>query len=311
MPKVSFIVIGYNIDKYIERCLKTIKNQTLENIEIIFVDDGSTDNTLLVVKELSQNDARIKIIRQENSGANAARKAGLKSATGEYVFFVDGDDWIDLNSAKDLYSVAIESNYDIVAFSYFMAYDNDAYNIKKENINTGAKFNKQYLELIIQQKISHNLWNKFFKREFLIQNGFFNIPSITMGDDLVANVQLGVNNPNVLIINDAYYYYYQRLTSVTKQISPKVLEIKEALEGVESILKANNLLSTYQDEVNYLWFRHAYFCLVVLSSHKSSYIQRELYELWKEKKNIYKVKYILFRIYKKFRYIKTNTTLSI
>lgn len=294
MPKVSFIVIGYNIEAYIERCLESMIKQSLKEIEVIFVDDGSEDETLYKVETLAQQDKRISIIKQKNGGANAARKSGLMNAKGEYVLFVDGDDWVDINIAQKLYRIVENSDFDIISFCHFFAYDDSSQLIKKANEINETLNDKKYLELILQQKISHNLWNKFFKREFLLKSGFLDIPSITMGDDLVANVQLGIHNPNVLVINEAYYYYYQRSTSVTKQISPKVLEIKDAIEHIENILKNNDLLNIYEEEVNYLWFRHAYFCLVILSRHKTTYIQRQLYQLWEEKNiNIKNNKYCL------------------
>lgn len=293
MAKVSFVVIGYNIESYISRCLKSIINQTLKDIEVIFVDDGSTDDTIKVVNNFKDN--RIIVISQENQGANSARKTGFKASKSDYIVFIDGDDWIDENLAKELYAIATKDNYDIVCYNHFLAYD-DRTIIKKQQIYEDIKGSK-YLELLLSQKISHNLWNKFYKREFLHNSNFECIDNITMGDDLVANVKLAVNSPKVIMLDNSYYYYYQRVSSVTKKISSKTLEIEKAILSVENILDEKNILSKYREYINYLWFRHCYYCFVVLSRHKISYVQKRLYKIWNSKninikKNKFCVEYI-------------------
>ena len=121
MVNVSFIVIGYNIEKYLFRCFSSIQNQTLKNIEIVFVDDGSTDNTYKIVCQMAKKDSRIKPITQKNSGANAARKTGFENCTGEYVVFVDGDDWVSENLAERLYEIASKNKYDIISFGFYLS----------------------------------------------------------------------------------------------------------------------------------------------------------------------------------------------
>lgn len=282
MKKVSLVVIGFNIENYIERCINSIINQTYSKIEIIFVNDGSTDNTLSIVQNLAKQNNNIKIIDKKNSGANAARKCGYKNVTGEYVIFIDGDDWISPNLVCDNIKIAIEYNCDIVSFNHYLAYDETVEKYSQKM--TPELKNKEYLELLLEQKISHNLWNKMYSKEFLDKSNFLDIPDITMGDDLVANIKLAVNNPYVIYNPKSYYYYYQRRNSVTREISEKVLEVSEAINAVEIILKNKNLFNQYKNQIEYLWFRHSYYCLVVLSRHKRSYIQKKLYKDWKKKK---------------------------
>ena len=100
MNKVSIIVPVYNIEKYLAKCLDSLINQTLEDIEIICVNDGSTDNSAEILNEYAQKDCRIKIINQDNAGLSAARNTGINAANGEYIGYVDSDDWIDLNFTK-------------------------------------------------------------------------------------------------------------------------------------------------------------------------------------------------------------------
>lgn len=113
--KVSIIVPVYNTEAYLERCLKSLVNQTLKDIEIICIDDGSKDNSVAILKKYSQLDKRIKIIEQENLGVSVARNNGLKLATGEYIGFVDSNDWIDLDFYEKLYNAAKKYDADISA----------------------------------------------------------------------------------------------------------------------------------------------------------------------------------------------------
>ena len=102
MPKISVIVPVYNVEKYLARCLDSIINQTLADIEIICINDGSTDNSLEILNDYAKKDSRIKIIDQTNAGLSCARNAGMQIAQGEYIGFVDSDDWIDLDFYEKL-----------------------------------------------------------------------------------------------------------------------------------------------------------------------------------------------------------------
>lgn len=113
MIKVSVIIPVFNTEKYINKCLSSLVNQTLDDIEIICVNDGSADNSLEIIEKIANNDARIKIINQEHKKQGAARNAGLKIAEGEYIGFVDSDDWIDLNYYEMLYNTAKKYDADI------------------------------------------------------------------------------------------------------------------------------------------------------------------------------------------------------
>ncbi|MFQ7001963.1 MAG: glycosyltransferase family 2 protein [Clostridium sp.] len=174
MVKVSFLIAAYNIENYIEKCLRSIMNQSLKEIEIIVVDDGSKDSTLSIIKKLSCSDSRIKYISQENKGIIEARKTGLKNASGEYVVFIDGDDWVSEDLAEKLYSLGKESNSDIVCYEYSLIYNNGKVLYQKDRIYENIASYK-YLELILRQKIKHNLVIKFIKRAFIEKSSFYDI----------------------------------------------------------------------------------------------------------------------------------------
>ena len=127
MVKVSVIIIAYNVDKYIEKCINSVINQTLNELEIIIVNDGSTDSTLDKINNAKINDNRFIVINQSNAGVMEARKSGLNIAKGEYILFIDGDDWIEKECIEKLYLQTQNEKYDILLFNAFSVENNVVY----------------------------------------------------------------------------------------------------------------------------------------------------------------------------------------
>lgn len=117
-PKVSIIMPVYNVEKYLKKCLNSLINQTLDDIEIICVNDGSTDNSDKILQEFAQKDSRIKILTQSNKGQSVARNLAIENANGEYLGFVDSDDWVDLDYFEKLYNIAIKYDCDIACAGF-------------------------------------------------------------------------------------------------------------------------------------------------------------------------------------------------
>jgi len=134
---VSIIVPVYNVEKYLEKCLESIINQTLKNLEIICVNDGSTDNSLQILEDYAKKDQRIKIINKKNRGSGAAKNTGMKNASGEYIGFVDSDDWVDLAMFEKLYNRAKSQKSDMVMCPIYI-YD---------NVNQGSEYDLSYFNL--------------------------------------------------------------------------------------------------------------------------------------------------------------------
>ena len=132
---ISVIVPIYNVEKYLDRCLKSIINQTYKNLEIILIDDGSPDNCGTICDEYAKKDNRIKVVHKDNGGLVKARNTGLDIATGEYISFIDPDDWIELNMYEEMIKIADETNTDIVRCGYYR--DNDKESM--ERISFGVK----------------------------------------------------------------------------------------------------------------------------------------------------------------------------
>lgn len=177
MPKVSIVIPVYNVEKYLRECLDSVVNQTLRDIEIICINDGSTDNSLQILAEYESVETRLKVISQENGGQSKARNVGLEVAAGEYIYFLDSDDYIKTNALEILYTIATTNNLEILYFDSEVIYENDilknefpeystAYNRKKEY--TGVFDGKNlFCKLIMDNAYAVSPCLQFAKREYL------------------------------------------------------------------------------------------------------------------------------------------------
>ena len=156
MPKVSIIVPVYNVGKYLSKCLDSLINQTLEDIEIICINDGSTDNSLDILKSYRTKDSRIKIIDKPNEGLSITRNLGIHSATGNYIGFIDSDDWIDLDFYEKLYSAITSNDVDIACATIIR---------KREN---SSKYRVFFKEEKIYETKSNKLSQMFLRLEQII-----------------------------------------------------------------------------------------------------------------------------------------------
>lgn len=203
MVKVSVIIPVYNSEKYLNKCLDSLVNQTLRDIEIIIVNDGSTDNSEKIIKSYL-NDSRINYFAQENQGQAAARNRALKLAKGEYISFVDSDDYVDLNMLEELYNAA-NSMYDIVVCDFYQTYLNG------ENIDEYCSILKKS-EGVISCKdylfAGAGPWNKIYKRNFLMDNNF-NFPEGIVYEDYASIPTLAIYNPKIYYVKMAFLHYVQ------------------------------------------------------------------------------------------------------
>jgi glycosyltransferase involved in cell wall biosynthesis len=280
MTKVSIIVAAYNIEDYICKCLDSVVNQTFNDIEVIVVNDGSTDNTLDRLLEMSKVDNRIKIIDKKNEGLIEARKSGFKEATGEYVLFVDGDDWIDNNTIEILYNKAKTEEYDIVGYKLIIVYS-DGLQKKKYSSSFKVLKENEFLELCLKGDIQHGICSKFVKRDYIINNNIKFPSNISYAEDLALTCSLAMHKPKACELDEYLYYYYQRNTSLTNLVSNKMLEIANATEFIRDELLNNNLLEIYKEEFEYLVFIHSYYSIKKLIFSGYNQIGYSLYRNWK------------------------------
>lgn len=292
MCKVSIIIPAYNIEDYIYKAIESATKQILDEIEIIVVNDGSTDNTSNLVKEEIKKDSRIKLVDLENGGVSRARNIGISIAQGEYIMFLDGDDWLDYNAASDLYYKAVDDNLDMIIFNYYKVFNND--NIEKENlcIPNSIISGEEALKETLLNNIAPSVWNKFFKRE-LFNNEVRFKEDIAMGEDLLLSVKLCNSAEKVGIVNKSYYFYLIRENSATNKIDNRVISIKIAINEIKKYLEFKNIFEQYKEEYEFLEFIHLYYYRVIVGK-SDDFFHRKFFEEFNTNmtKNKYYKKYI-------------------
>lgn len=208
---ISIIVPIYNVEKYLQKCIQSIINQTYKNIEIILVDDGSKDNSGKICDEFKQIDNRIKVIHKENGGLSDARNAGLKIAKGEYIGFVDSDDYIAQDMFETLYKLAKENNADISIVSFYEIYNGKVIGVRDFKSLEEMDKIEAMKELLIDTKIQSYAWNKLFKKE-LFENIEF--PTNKNFEDIATTLLLFEKANKVMLLEDPKYYYVRRDNSI-------------------------------------------------------------------------------------------------
>ena len=243
MAKVSIIVPVYNVEKYLRKCLDSLINQTLKDIEIICVNDGSKDNSLKILEEYSKKDNRIIVINQENAGLSVARNSGMKIAKGQYIGFVDSDDWIDLDYYEKLYYSATSNDADIAVGGIIRVTGikkKKFLNFKKETLtdNTKLKF-----ELCDVPEKSY-VWNKIYKTEKLKEIGLEFEKGIFY-EDCIFTPQALFYLGKIVTVPNIYYYYLRRGNSTVKQRSEKA-----NADSVYANKKANDFIKEHNIDIS-------------------------------------------------------------
>lgn len=255
--KISVIIPVYNVEKYVEKCVKSVLEQEFSDYEIIVVDDGSTDRSSEIVNKLyKENGDKIKIITQKNKGLGGARNTGIENASGEYLFFLDSDDYIAKNALKDLYNQAKKEKLDILIFNALMVDESD----KDLGICKGCSRNdifnlKKYPKLLCELP---GAWNKLYRTSLFIDNDI-RYPNKVWYEDIRTTLKLYPYAERVGYIDEIYYYYLQRENSIMQSNkSSKVIEIRDAIQDVVDYYKENNLYDVYKDELEHMAFWHEY-----------------------------------------------------
>ena len=202
LPKVSIVIPVYNAVSYIHRCLDSVCNQTLKDIEIICVDDCSTDNSLDILYEYAQNDDRIRVIkREQNGGESTARNTGLDIAQGEFLAFVDNDDALDLDLYEKLYNKAITENADIAkADVHIYQYNGEIVPSEINNkLESGDKF-----------YFAYQWWTAIFRTSLIKDNNIRLLDGYPLGGDVFFLNNAVIRANKVSVVNDTFYHYYRR-----------------------------------------------------------------------------------------------------
>ena len=235
--KISIIIPVYNVENYLEECLNSVVNQTYTNIEIIIVNDGSTDNSKKICKDFERKDKRIIFIDDSNHGVSHARNIGLNKATGNYIAFVDSDDLIDKKMIEILFENAIKYNADITACDYIIFNKNSKFSHNKlSDIYVLTEKKEMYSKLFSKQYYGGYLWNKLIKRECLYNNNNLHIKfneKIKIEEDTLFIANAIKNAKKIVYIPSERLYYYRnrddsavRFNYSMKDLS-KLLSLKE------------------------------------------------------------------------------------
>lgn len=246
MKKISIIVPIYKVEKYLERCVKSLINQTYANIEIILVDDGSPDNCPKICDEISKIDSRIKVIHKENGGLSDARNCGLLKASGDYVLFVDSDDYIELDACKRLSNAIKQSHIDLVIGEYKEIRNNEITLKKHSNLSENRVYDaKDYVISSIKcDEWYAPAWLNLYRREFLIENNLYYKVGIYY-EDIEMLPRLFLANPKIIYVEYPFYNYVIRENSI--MTSGKTLEkVQMSLEIYKEWLE---LFSNINDDL--------------------------------------------------------------
>ena len=248
MIKVSVIVPIYNVERYLDKCLYYLVNQTLEEIEILCVNDGSKDNSQKIVNQyVNQYPNKVKSLIKENGGLSDSRNYGLEYATGQFVVFIDSDDWIELNSLETMYSLAVEKKYDVVVCG-IRNVNEYGKEIGRFGVFSDEEITKE--ELLLQSNCSTNL---LYKRTLLDNIKF---PIGIWYEDLATVPVIVANCDKIGTVNRVFYNYLYRNDSITRTYNTKILDILVAFEHIQSCQKYSN------EYLKQLFALHTYFTVI-------------------------------------------------
>lgn len=266
---VSVIIPVYKVEKYLDRCLESIVNQTYRNLEIILVDDGSPDNCPAMCDEWARKDKRIKVVHKKNGGVSSARNAGIDAATGEYLTFVDSDDTVNLNFSNFI-NYALESGCDI-CYSDFLErrYFREHY--------IGLELSDKNIRTLLKNNYTVSCWGKLYRLEFLRSNKIYFLP-ITNGEDMVFSFELLLHARNLSVYCDNIYNYTIVEGSASKTYKYKNYEaIFRATKHIFAMVDESHKLPKTKKQIKSFVANSVYYMVGIIGRFEGDFIQ--YYEL--------------------------------
>ena len=234
----------YNVEKYIAKCLKSLTLQTLQGIEIIIVNDGSLDRSIdIIEKYVKENPTKIKYYEKKNGGLSTARNYGLEYATGEYIAFLDSDDYVEINMYEEMYNLAKKENADMVEcdFIWEWEYGKKVYDKRREY--------KTKEDMMKKPRVV--AWNKIYKREILNKNKI-RFPEGLIYEDMEFFYKLLPHLNKISYINKYFVHYIQRKDSISNKQTKKIEDIFKILDNIFDYYKEQNLYNQYEKELKYM-----------------------------------------------------------
>ena len=268
-PQVSIIVPAYNVENYIERCLNSLVNQTFKDIEIITINDGSTDKSLELLNKYAKEAIRVSVIDLGDEGVSYCRNLGVEKANGKYIMFVDSDDWIDSNMIEAMYKKAEENKLDLVMCSYIREFKDHSkekrFNLPEEIIYKEDKVKNELLrklvgpvkeELLNPEMLDAlgTVWGKLYRADILKENKlkFVDLSEIGSAEDTLFNIFTFNYLKKVMFLNKPMYHYWRdNPKSVTSQYNPKLKEQRKVFfKYISDFLKENNFVQVFEEALN-------------------------------------------------------------
>ena len=268
-PQVSIIVPVYNVENYIERCLNSLVNQTFKDIEIITINDGSTDKSLELINKYVKEDIRVSVIDLGDEGVSYCRNLGIEKANGKYIMFVDSDDWIDFNMVEVMYKKAEENNIDLVMCSYIREFKDHSkekiFNLPEEIIYKEDKVKNELLRKLVgpvKEELSNpemldalgTVWGKLYRTDILKENKikFVDLKEIGSAEDTLFNIFTFNYLKKVMFLNKPMYHYWRdNPKSVTSQYNSKLKEQRKVFfKYISDFIKENNFEQVFEEALN-------------------------------------------------------------
>lgn len=277
MKKVSVIVPVYNVEKYLDKCVKSICNQSYQNLEIILVDDGSTDSSAEMCDTYAKVDARVKVIHKENGGLADARNVGIEHAKGDYLLFIDSDDWIHQELVEKNIVIAEKEDTDVVIFDYVgVQQDGTVCSQFCANLEPMKVFSILEEPRLITASCS--AVNKLYKTSFWKSTGL-KFPKGRYYEDLGTIPKLMALAKRVIYLKETLYYYLMREGSImhTSNFEKNYKDRTAVLDDVLLFFREKNILEKYKNELEYLIFENGYYIPsreIVLNDKKSPYLEK-------------------------------------
>lgn len=267
---VSIIVPVYNVEKYLRQCLDSICGQTYKNIEVILVDDGSTDGCYEICEEYKKKDLRVKVLHKRNSGAVRARKDGLKIASGQYIAYVDSDDWIEADMIEKLRATMEREQIDVVMCGRYEDTENSSrevfHGIGEGRYDKAELLEKVYPRMIVnggffEWGLFPGMWDKLFRRECLEPFQMLVDDRLTMGDDAACVYPCLLNVNSIYILRECLYHYRQTPLSMVKRTTDIQTEQKRFHILYQSVY---DILDQYKDvyDLRKQWREYLLFLMV-------------------------------------------------
>ena len=255
MPKISVIIPVYNVEKYLEQCINSLLNQTLKDCEFIFVNDGSKDSSKEIIEKYKALDNRIILINQENQGVSIARNNGLNVAKGEYIGFVDADDYIEEDMYEILYNNMINNNVDLTICDFESSLDGHRI-ISNFNLSKNTSLRKDYIESILLKKFFESdelntVCTKLYKSIIIKSNNITFPQRVSLGEDGIFNLKYMINTNSLIYVDYTGYHYRETQGSATRNILTNDY-FKRALDVYTNNLEEIKNIPIKENEINEL-----------------------------------------------------------